>query len=300
MEGVLSRREAKNHNAGMRTSIVFHIILIILALLPILFYPDPPPGQEGILVNLGIPDVGQGDENAGPAAPAEPEEVAPDPEPVPEEPQPDPEPVKETAKPDKSTEKEVVKTEDPEALALKRKKEEEAKKAAEESKKRAEEEAKKKAAEEAARKKAEAEAEKKRQEQAAKEFGESLGLEGLGKGKGDSGKAGNKGDPNGDPNSSNLEGISKGSGSVGGGLGSRGVKSAPSVQENSQQAGTVVLEVCVDTNGNVIEAKYTQKGSTTGNSQLVNAAIANAKRWIFSKGSIDKQCGTITYNFKVQ
>ncbi|MCB0606658.1 MAG: hypothetical protein KDD12_03020, partial [Lewinella sp.] len=110
MEGVLSRREAKNHNAGMRTSIVFHIILIILALLPILFYPDPPPGQEGILVNLGIPDVGQGDENAGPAAPAEPEEVAP--EPVPEEPQPDPEPVKETPKPDKSTEKEVVKTED--------------------------------------------------------------------------------------------------------------------------------------------------------------------------------------------
>ncbi|MCB0606659.1 MAG: energy transducer TonB, partial [Lewinella sp.] len=178
--------------------------------------------------------------------------------------------------------------------------EEEAKKAAEESKKRAEEEAKKKAAEEAARKKAEAEAEKKRQEQAAKEFGESLGLEGLGKGKGDSGKAGNKGDPNGDPNSSNLEGISKGSGSVGGGLGSRGVLNSPAVQENSQQAGTVVLEVCVDTNGNVIEAKYTQKGSTTGNSQLVNAAIANAKRWRFSKGSIDKQCGTITYNFKVQ
>jgi len=31
-----------------------------------------------------------------------------------------------------------------------------------------------------------------------------------------------------------------------------------------------------------------------------HAAIANAKRWRFSKGSIDKQCGTITYNFKVQ
>lgn len=295
----MSRRETQNRASSMRLSIIIHIIMIILALLPLLFYPDPPPGQEGILVNLGLPDMGQGDENAGPAEPVEPEEA--EPEPTPEEPEPEPEPVKETPKPDKSTEKEVVKTEDPEALALKRKREEEArKKSEEEAKKKAEEDAKRKAAQEEARKKAEADAEKKRQEQAAKDFGESLGLEGLGKGKGKTGKDGNQGDPNGDPNASNLEGISKGSGRVGGGLGDRGVLNSPPVQENSQQAGVVVLEVCVDQTGSVVSTKYTQKGSTTGDSQLVNAAIANAKRWKFSKGSIDKQCGTITYNFKVQ
>ncbi|GJM32858.1 MAG: hypothetical protein DHS20C18_18590 [Saprospiraceae bacterium] len=298
MEAIAANRKEQNRKKGMRLSILVHILLIILALIPLMTYPDPPPGQEGILVNLGLPDQGQGDENAGPAEPEQAEEVTPEEETAPEEvveetiPETKPEPVKEK-------EKEVVKTEDPDVIALKKKKaqEEARKKADAEAKKKAEDEAKRKAQEEA-RKKAEADAKKKAEADALKD--QIGGLFGDGKGKGNTGTSGNQGDPNGDPNSDNLEGISKGSGNVGGGLGNRGVRNAPAVSENSQQAGTVVVSVCVDIDGNVVSAEYTQRGSTTGNSQLKNAAIRNARQWTFSKGSQEKQCGTITYKFKVQ
>lgn len=302
MESIITHQERKNSNRGKVISVIVHIGLILLALLPLLTYPDPPPGQEGILVNLGIPDVGQGDDNAGPTAAAEPE-VAED-TPEVEESQPEPEP--EVSEPEPVPEREVVETEDPQEVALKKKREEERKKQEEaDRKKKAEEDAKRRAEAEAQRK-AEAEAQRKAEEAARKQAeadklkNDIGGLFGDGSGKGNTGTAGNQGDPNGDPNASNLEGISTGSGRVGGGLGSRGVRKSPSVSENSQKAGTVVVSVCVDASGNVISADYTQRGSTTADSQLVSAAIRNAKSWAFSPGSEDKLCGTISYNFKVK
>ena len=302
MESIITHQERKNSNRGKVISVVVHIGLILLALLPLLTYPDPPPGQEGILVNLGIPDVGQGDDNAGPTAPAEPEVAEETPEV--EESQPEPEP--EVSDPEPVPEREVVETEDPQEVALKKKREEERKKQEEaDRKKKAEEDAKRRAEAEAQRK-AEAEAKRKAEEEARRQAeadklkNDIGGLFGDGSGKGNTGTAGNQGDPNGDPNASNLEGISTGSGRVGGGLGSRGVTKSPSVSENSQKAGTVVVSVCVDASGDVISAEYTQRGSTTADSQLVSAAIRNAKSWAFSRGSVDKQCGTISYNFKVK
>ena len=118
--------------------------------------------------------------------------------------------------------------------------------------------------------------------------------------KGKTGTSGNQGDPGGDPNSNVLEGISTGSGKVGGGLGSRGVLASPKVTDNSQKTGRVVVKVCVDSTGKVISAKFTQGGSTTTDSRLRAVAEKNALRWKFSKGTMDKQCGTITYDFKVQ
>lgn len=302
MESIITHDEKKNSNRGKVISVAVHIGLILLALLPLLHYPDPPPGQEGILVNLGLPDVGQGDDNAGPTAPAEPEVSEDTPEV--EDSQPEPEP--EVSEPEPvAPEREVVETENPEEIALKRKREEERKKQEEadrqkreeDAKRKAEAEAKRKAEEEAQRK---AEAEARRQAEADKLKNDIGGLFGDGGGKGNTGTAGNQGDPNGDPNAANLEGISTGSGRVGGGLGSRGVLKSPTVSENSQKAGTVVVSVCVDSNGKVTSAEYTQRGSTTGDSQLVSAAIRNAKNWQFSQGSVDKQCGTISYNFKVR
>ncbi|NRB50648.1 MAG: energy transducer TonB, partial [Saprospiraceae bacterium] len=79
MAEVLTQVEEKNKKRGMTISVVAHVGLILLALLPLLTFPDPPPGQEGILVNLGLPDQGEGDENA--AASAEEEEAQPEPEP---------------------------------------------------------------------------------------------------------------------------------------------------------------------------------------------------------------------------
>lgn len=282
MDTVVSQEEEKNRRRGMLASIIVHMLLLLLAILPLLTYPDPPPGQEGILVNLGLPNEGQGSENSGPAEPVE-EEVVEEVEEVVEE-------VEESTPSEPETEKEVVRSEAPSEVDLKKKKEEEKKRQEEAEKKRKQAEAKKKA-----------EAEKKRKQEEADRLKDQLG--GLfkdGKGKGNTGKPGSQGDPDGDPNSDNLDGISKGSGNVGGGLSDRGVVRSHTPKDNSQKEGKVVVKVCVDKSGSVTEASFTQAGSTIFDSQLRQIAVNSAKRWKFKPGSVDRQCGTITYNFKVR
>ena len=305
METIITHQERKNKKRGWRTSIMIHIALIILALLPILTYPDPPPGQEGILVNLGLPDMGEGEENAGPSEPTEAvEEDTPDqPEAQPEEVVEEQPPREvEVEKPEPVKEKEVIRTEDPEAVALKKKREEEAQKAreAELERQRQEAEAERQRLAEAERQRKAEAARKQKEAEANKLKNEIGGLFGDGSGKGKTGTAGNQGDPDGDPNANKLEGISTGSGTVGGGLGNRGVLNSPRITDNSQKAGTVVVKVCVNNSGSVVSAEFTQRGSTTADSQLKSLAVANAKKWKFSTGSVDRQCGTITYRFKVK
>lgn len=288
---LVSKEEPKNRRRSAIMSVAIHLVLIFILFASILTFPDPPPGQEGILVNLGLPDVGQGDENAPPAAPAEPvpaaqpqEEVAP--------------PKAEPAKPEPVKEREVRTTEDPEAVALRRKQEQERKAQAEaDAKRRAEEDAKRRAEEDAKRKAAEEEARKKAE--ADKLKGDIGGLFGTGSGKGNTGKPGNQGDPSGDPNAGNLSGVSTGIGTVGGGLGGRSVVSAPRINDTSQDRGTVAVRVCVDADGNVTSAVFTQQGSTATSAKLKDLAVSNARKWKFGKGA-DNQCGTITYNFRVQ
>lgn len=295
LDDMTTPQEEKHRKRGMLISVMIHITLVLLALVPLLTYPDPPPGQEGILVNLGTPDVGQGIENAGPSEPMEEAEPIPEEEPEEEEPEVEPEPTK----PEPAPEREVVKTEDPEEVALKKKREEEARKRREEELQRQrEEEAERKRQEEAERKRREEEA--RRQAEADKLKDQIGGLFGSGEGKGETGKEGNQGDPGGDPDASKLEGISTGAGKVGGGLSDRGVLAAPKPEDSSQQTGTVVIEVCVDSNGNVLSAEFTQRGSTTTNAELVRIARENARKWRFSQGEMEKQCGTITYNFRVR
>ncbi len=294
--------EEKNRRKGLIFSVLFHTTLIVLLALFGLSWQSPPPEPGGILVNLGIPDVGQGDENAPKGDPAPPvEEVQP--EPVEETPPPTeskPEPPKET-KPEPTPQKEVKKTEDPNAAAIRKQKEEAKRKADAEAKAKAEAIRKQKEAEERAR--AEAAAKKAEEDRKRKEL-EAMVSGGLGGGKGDgkgnTGTAGNQGDPGGDPNAGALSGISTGAGVVGGGLSGRGFKRPSPPQDNSQATGVVVVYVCVDRNGNVISAEYTQSGSTTADAKLKATAIANAKKYQFDAGGIDKQCGTIRYDFKVK
>ncbi len=295
----LTRTESANKRKGLIFSVVFHTVAIILLALFGLSFQNPPPEQGGILVNLGIPEeMGTGNENAPEGKPAEAAEE-PEPEPEKEEvPPPREKPKKEVEKPKPTPEKPVVKTEDPEAIALKKKKEEEKKRQETEARERQEAERKRKEAETAeAKRKAD---EAKKQQELKDQIGGALGG-GKGKGKGNSGKTGNPGDPNGDPNSDVLTGISTGSGVVGGGLGNRGVvkKGAP-ISDNSQEEGTMYLDICVDQNGNVISAEYTQRGSTVNSSRLKQLAIQNAKQWKFKPGEVDKQCGTIRYDFKLK
>lgn len=111
---------------------------------------------------------------------------------------------------------------------------------------------------------------------------------------------GDFGDPNGDPDASILERISVGSGVVGGGLSNRGVLYVPNIKDPSQKTGRVVVNVCVDQSGKVISAVYTQRGSTTTDSDLRKLAVRSARKFWFSQGEVDKQCGTVTIDFKMQ
>ena len=102
----VTQEDEQNKKRGMIVSVVVHVALLMLALLPLLTFPTPPPGQEGILVNLGLPDVGEGSENAGPTAAAEEEPVELEEEettpPPPAESEPEPEPEREVITADDS------------------------------------------------------------------------------------------------------------------------------------------------------------------------------------------------------
>lgn len=298
-------KEEKHKRRGATISILVHILLILLALIPMLTFPTPPPGQEGILVNLGLPDVGEGDDNAAPSEAIEADEPEPESsesEDVPEEVEEDKPTEPTRSEPEPKETKEVVTSEDPNEIALK--KEEERKK------KERQEQLEKERKEQAAREKAEAERkakearEKAEADRKAKEASdlknELSGLFGDGGGKGNTGTAGNQGDPDGDPNSDKLEGISTGSGQVGGGLSNRGVVSLPKPKDSSQKAGKVVMKVCIDKAGKVVSADFTQRGSTVTDNSLIQKARQSALNSRFEAGSEEKLCGTITYTFKVQ
>ncbi len=282
----ITQDEERERRKGFIVSLVVHALIILLALLPLLTYQDPPPGQEGVLISFGEINQGAGDDRPD----VQQEEFVD--QPMEEAQQEDvPEPVQEVVEPPKPAEKKILTVDDSEIRIKKQKEQEAAKDAADAAQRKAEEDAarKKAAADAAAQKKAE-------YDKARKQYGDFFG----GSGKGNTDKPGNQGVPDGDPDASKLEGISKGSGVVGDGLTNRGVKRAPEISDSSQKTGRVVIYVCVDRMGNVTKADYTQRGSTTSDSRLVTLAKQNAYRYLFSQSNQDEQCGTITYDFKVK
>lgn len=129
--------------------------------------------------------------------------------------------------------------------------------------------------------------------------GGSGGGKGGGKGKGDgtgigdgtgSGTGGGNGNGNG-----------KGSGS-GYSLAGRSALSKPAPNYNCNEEGKVVVEVTVDQNGNVIEARPGARGTTNAASCLTSQAKAAAMKtkWSASPTGASKQVGTITYVFSLK
>lgn len=78
----------------------------------------------------------------------------------------------------------------------------------------------------------------------------------------------------------------------------RSLVQPPVVKGQNPKAGTVVIKMCIDIDGNVKTAKFTQRGSTTFDKRLRNMAIEAAKESKFSKGLDPEECGTITFKFK--
>ena len=324
MDAQLNPIEERADQRGKIAAGIGFILLVVLLLIPIFFKLNPPPGQPGIAVLLAFDDQGSGNDPAGPAP-------APTPDPTPTPPQPQPEPATPPPPPPAPAEpvkkpvvRDVVQAETPQEIAIRKRKEQEQARKQEADRKRREEADQQRREQEAAdraereriarEQQAErerqaaideanrkAEEDRKRRQANADRFRTSVGgsLEGGTEGRGDSNQSGTEGSDDG----IRQGGVTAGTGGrVSGGLGGRGLLSSPAVRDASQRSGTVVVDVCVDQNGNVVSAKKTLSGTTTTDATLINSAVSNAKKWRFKADPTAPatQCGRITYNFKVQ
>ena len=120
-------------------------------------------------------------------------------------------------------------------------------------------------------------------------------------GEGNDNIAGDKGSPNGNPYANSYYGSGSGSGNGSGwGLNGRSISSRGKEVQKCNEFGTVVVQITVNRNGNVIAAKYT-KGTTNTNPCLVEPALATARKykWQPDSKAPETQVGFITVNFKI-
>lgn len=281
-------KENENKRKGFILSLILHIFILLLFFIRIMSIPEIPE-SGGILIAFGNPDSGMdtempvnSNESEASSAKVSSQSAENEPEVISKE-KDDLAPVK--AKDNEKTKKPAEKK--PDIIKKDTKAESDAKNKAESDRK----------AKEAADKKA---ADKKAAEDLAMANQKKKYSDMLGKGKGNNNTSGNQGTEKGSPDGKALEGISKGSGRVGGGLTGRGVEYEPSFSDNSQKTGKVSLSICVNREGKVSKAEFTQKGSTTSDSYLIEVARKSAMKYRFSKSEIDSQCGTVTIDFKVQ
>ncbi|MFT6935782.1 MAG: TolA protein [Saprospiraceae bacterium] len=287
--------EAKNKKSAKILSISIHTLLLIVLIFGFTKSCEtlpPPKGNEGIMIAFGDPNAGGGYEEpveTEEAEAEEAEEVEAVETPAPSEPTSTPE-----TKPE-------VKTADSDEVAIKKKREAAKKKVDADAKRKADAKKKSDAKKKAdakkksdAKKKADAEARAKALAEAKAKAGGKFNKPGSGSGS-NSGNAG-------DPNSTNT---GTGGGTTGTGDGNvpgRNMKAKPNPPKNPGINGTAVIKICVDPKGNVVSADFTQKGSSITSDAAIKEAIANAKKWKFDSNPMapDKQCGTVTYQFKVK
>jgi len=120
---------------------------------------------------------------------------------------------------------------------------------------------------------------------------------------GNQGVAGGRGDqgaPGGNPNSNNYTGGGHGNSGVAisRGLAGRRITGLPSFTDDFNQNAKVAVDIHVDANGNVTDATYQPRGSTTSDASLKDIAIRKAKQVKFNGGS-DESVGTLVFNFRV-
>jgi|TARA_B110000114_G_scaffold185466_1_gene232676 hypothetical protein len=296
----------QKHSARLTSVIMLLLILLLFIVGP--GYMDPPL-EYGVAVNFGTTDTG-----SGAIQPKKP--LASQSTPVSE---PVVEPVK-AAPPVESSEpaaaEEVLTSEDLESIAIKKAEAETAKlKADADAKVKAETEATAKAQAEAKAKadaeaKAEAERLKKEADIKAKkkqELDALMGGIGTDDGtdtgsEGDDDTPGDKGQLNGDPYAPSYFGSpGSGNGGVGYGLNGRGRPSKTKVIPDCDEEGTVVVEIHVNQNGNVVKAIPGKRG-TTGDICLYEAAKKTAltHKWPADSKAPAKQIGFVIVDFSVR
>jgi len=116
--------------------------------------------------------------------------------------------------------------------------------------------------------------------------------------------SGDQGKEDGNPLSSSNGDVNYGLGNEGVSfsLSGRSILKRPSIQHSSQSTGTIVIRIKVDEEGNVINADYTSKGSTTSDPYLIGVAKRSAQKAQFSAhpNGQEEQWGSITFVFKLK
>jgi len=295
------------------TTLLLSVLLLMLFYIG-LTYMDPPV-ENGISVNFGTMDFGNGAVqpkqkirseplDTPPVEPAK-QEVVQAVEEVIEQ------PVEEVVEKAAPLEK-VLTRESEESIKIRQA--EEAKKKAEnaaaEKKRKAEAVEQKKKAEAAriAKEKRDAE-EKARLEQEAKKRKLDELMGGLNKSDGNSSGsegddkiAGDKGQSNGDPYATSYYGSpGSGSGTGGYGLNGRSLVNKGKVQQECNESGRVVVKITVDRNGKVISAEPGVRGTTNTNPCLLDPARKTAfmHKWNLDANAPTKQVGFVVVNFKL-
>ena len=266
--------DTKYKRKSMRITVSLLLLLLISLFFFGLTYLDPPP-EDGIAVNFGTTDYGQGDNQ-----PNEPIKTAPK--------QTNPEPVPVT----KTDIKEEVVTQDSEDAPVIKKEE------------------KKEVTKETPKVEPKKEIPKKVAPKPDKSTTDALSSlingpknNGTAEGsEGDDDKAGDKGDPNGDPNAKSYYG--NGIGLDGDGnymLGGRKAVNKAKEKQNCNEAGIVVVSIEVDRTGKVISATPGVRGTTNNSKCLLDPAkkAALATRFNSDSKAPGKQIGKIVYNFSL-
>jgi hypothetical protein len=280
------------------TTILLSVLLVLLFYIG-LTYLDPPL-EKGITINFGTTDFGSGNEQPKEKIKSEPldkpiippvqqekvEEVVP----------------KEAAAKEQPSEK-VLTQESEESIVIKQQKE--AKRKADAAVKAAKAEADK-----IEREKQEAkEKAQKEQDAKKKKLDELMG--GLNKsdgaasgGEGNDNKAGDKGNPNGDPYATSYYGApgSGNGGTSGFGLNGRSLAGNSSVKQDCNEEGRVVVQITVDRSGKVISATPGVKGTTNTNPCLMKPAelTARSHTWKPDPNAPSQQVGFVVVNFKLR
>lgn len=282
----------KEQRFGIISSIIFLVAFTGLLLLFGFSSPFPPPEEEGILINFGTSETGMGRVEPRPASqPVEEKTV--------QKPTSTPEPTQPTESKEEVVTQDFDKTAVIEEQKRREKEQEEALK-----KQKEQEELERKKQEEIQRQKEEAErirkeeAQKAINERAKNAFG-GQNPTGDNTGEGENGGTGNQGNPNGDINSNNRVGGSNGGNGVSFSLNGRSSKSLPAPPKIHKSEGKVVVEVTVDQNGNVLDARPGVKGTTLSDENLWKVAKDAAMKATFNvdRSAATVQKGTITYFF---
>ena len=283
---------SRERKQGLAVSAVIHILLAILILLVTFRVKIPEPSEEGLLVNFGFDQTGDG---------------LFEPAPQPSSPPPPP--------PSAGAEaaEEAILTQDFEEAVEVNKKEpspEELRRQAEaraaELKRREEAEAERRRIEQETAERLRREEEQRRIEQAnARVRGALSNTQNTGttgQSEGVAGGTGNQGTATGTPGAPNYgPGGGQGNSNISYDLSGRSAQSLPHPVYDIQVEGKVVVEVTVDKSGKVINAVAGRPGSTTLDATLLRIAREAALKARFNSSSEapEIQKGTITYNFKL-